>query len=57
MRILITNDDGIKQKGFKNISWKKAKKYGDVMVAAPLYEQSAKSHSICVRRGIKDYRE
>ena len=52
MRILITNDDGIQAEGLK-ILMEKAKKYGDVMVAAPLYEQSAKSHSICVRRGIK----
>ncbi len=52
MRILITNDDGIQAEGLK-ILVEKAKKYGDILVVAPLYEQSAKSHSICVRRGIK----
>jgi len=52
MRILITNDDGIQSEGLK-ILVEKAKKYGDIFVVAPLSEQSANSHSICVRRGIK----
>lgn len=52
MRILITNDDGIKAEGLK-ILVEKAQKYGEVFVVAPLHEQSAKSHSICVRKGIK----
>ena len=52
MKILITNDDGINAEGLKLLV-EKAKKYGEILIVAPLYEQSAKSHSICIRRGIK----
>ncbi len=45
MRILITNDDGISNKGIRLLSeW--AKKLGEVTVVAPKVEQSAKSHAI-----------
>ena len=45
MRILITNDDGIQGEGLLHlVNW--AKKLGEVVVAAPKVEQSAKSHSI-----------
>ena len=43
MRILITNDDGIKAPGLISlVKW--ASKYGEVTTVAPLHEQSGKSH-------------
>ena len=48
MRILVTNDDGIRAPGLKILAnW--ARKLGDVTVVAPKSEQSAKSHSINIR--------
>ena len=45
MRILVTNDDGIRAPGLEILAnW--ARKLGDVTVVAPKVEQSAKSHSI-----------
>ncbi len=45
MKILITNDDGIAAEGLRLLAeW--AKKLGEVTVAAPKREQSAKSHAI-----------
>ena len=45
MRILITNDDGIKAEGLLGlVKW--ACKYGEVTVCAPLHEQSGKSQGI-----------
>ena len=45
MKILITNDDGIQNKGIRLLAeW--AKKLGDVTVIAPKVEQSGKSHAI-----------
>ena len=45
MRILITNDDGIKAEGLISlVKW--AAKYGEVTTVAPLYEQSGKSQGI-----------
>ena len=45
MRILVTNDDGIQSEGLKIlVEW--AKKLGQVTVAAPTVQQSAKSHAI-----------
>ena len=45
MRILVTNDDGINAEGIKILAnW--AKKLGEVTVAAPKMQQSAKSHAI-----------
>lgn len=45
MKILLTNDDGIRAEGLKYlVDW--AKNYGEVCVVAPLSQQSAKSHSI-----------
>lgn len=45
MRILITNDDGIRYPGIEMLAnW--ARKLGEVTVVAPKFEQSAKSHSI-----------
>ena len=45
MRILVTNDDGIRAESLEAVvQW--AKKYGEVEIFAPKVEQSAKSHSI-----------
>ncbi len=45
MRILVTNDDGIRTPGLEILAnW--ARKLGEVTVIAPKVEQSAKSHSI-----------
>ncbi|NLD25983.1 MAG: 5'/3'-nucleotidase SurE, partial [Acholeplasmataceae bacterium] len=52
MRILITNDDSINAFGLKELV-DLAKKYGDVVVVAPEYEQSGKSHGINIHRGIQ----
>lgn len=45
MRILVTNDDGIRAPGIEILA-KWATKLGDVTIVAPKVEQSAKSHSI-----------
>ena len=52
MRILITNDDGYDALGIKLLT-KYAKNYGEVLVCAPKVEQSAKSHSICIKKPIE----
>ena len=45
LRILITNDDGIRAPGLEALAnW--ARKLGEVTIIAPKVEQSAKSHSI-----------
>ncbi len=45
MRILLTNDDGIHAEGLRVLAeWARTK--GEVMIFAPKYEQSAKSHAI-----------
>lgn len=45
MRILVTNDDSISAKQLLPLV-KYCRKYGEVTVAVPKYEQSAKSHGI-----------
>jgi 5'-nucleotidase len=52
MRILVTNDDSINAFGLRELV-SLAKKYGDVVVVAPEYEQSGKSHAINIRRGLR----
>ena len=52
MKILVTNDDGIKADGLKVLA-RKALKYGEVVVVAPKKEQSGKSQSMRIRQGIK----
>ncbi|HEY8395881.1 MAG TPA: 5'/3'-nucleotidase SurE [Bacilli bacterium] len=52
MKILITNDDSIKAKGLWELV-KLSKKYGEVKVLAPAFEQSGKSHSINIHSGLK----
>ncbi len=52
MRILITNDDGIQGEGLLHlVNW--AKKLGEVVVAAPKVEQSAKSHTIEIHKSFE----
>ena len=48
MKILITNDDGISAEGIRHLV-NFAKTKGEVVVCAPKYEQSAKSHAIEIR--------
>lgn len=52
MKILVTNDDSISALGLK-ILIEVANKYGEVLVVAPKYEQSGKSHAINVHSGFK----
>lgn len=52
LRILVTNDDGIDAIGLQFLV-EHAKKYGKVLVAAPKYEQSAKSQAIEVRKSFE----
>ncbi len=52
MRILVTNDDSINSPGLLELV-KVAMKLGEVIVVAPKFEQSAKSHAIDVRNGMK----
>lgn len=49
MRILITNDDGMKAEGLIPLI-RKCRNYGDVTVFVPKYEQSGKSHSIEIHK-------
>ncbi len=51
MRILIANDDGVNSEGILILA-NAAKKFGEVIVVAPLTEQSAKSHAITIRSGM-----
>lgn len=48
MRILITNDDSISARQLLPLA-KHCQKYGEVTIAVPKYEQSAKSHAIELR--------
>lgn len=49
MKILITNDDGIQGEGLLHlVNW--ARKLGEVVVAAPKVEQSAKSHTVEIHK-------
>ena len=52
LKILITNDDGIDAIGLKYLV-EHARKYGHVTVVAPMYEQSAKSQAIEVRKSFE----
>src|SRR5690606_763523 len=52
MKILITNDDSIRARGLWELA-RLSKKYGDVKVLAPAFEQSGKSHAINIHAGIR----
>lgn len=58
MRILVTNDDGVKARGLK-ILVEQALKFGEVICVAPIEEQSGKSHSIIIKEPfvIKKYED
>lgn len=53
MKVLVVNDDGIESIGLKLLVEKLIPYAEEIMVVAPTYEQSAQSHSLTVRRGIK----
>ena len=50
--ILVTNDDGVYAPGIKHL-WKALQEIADVIVVAPLNEQSAASLSITIRQPLK----
>ncbi len=50
--ILLSNDDGIEAPGIRALE-EAVSEFGEIMVIAPAEEQSAKSHSITVRRPIR----
>lgn len=52
MRILITNDDGIESPCLLPLA-KWAQQFGEVTIAAPKVEQSAKSHGIEIRQAFE----
>lgn len=52
MRILITNDDGIRAPGIQKL-WQSLMNIADVYVAAPSMEQSAKSQAITIHEPIR----
>lgn len=54
MKILITNDDGIKAPGIRTLA-QIAANYGQVYVVAPHTNNSAVGHGITMRRPLKSY--
>ena len=54
MRILITNDDGIKAEGIVRLA-AAAKDFGEVWIVAPETQRSAASHSLTINKGIDVY--
>lgn len=52
MNILLTNDDGYDSEGIR-LLYKKLAKYGEVTIVAPKTQQSAKSASITINKGIE----
>lgn len=53
--ILVSNDDSITSKGIKHLV-EIAKEFGEVMVVAPHYPQSAKSHAITIASPLRLYK-
>lgn len=53
MKVLITNDDGIKAENLKLLVQYISKYYDDILVLAPTEEQSAVSHKINISNAIK----
>ena len=49
MRILITNDDGVYAPGIRALA-KKLEQIGEIIIAAPISEKSAVSHSLTISR-------
>ena len=54
MKILITNDDGIKAPGIHTLA-QIASNYGEVYIVAPHTNNSAVGHGITMRRPLKSY--
>ncbi len=54
MRILITNDDGIKAEGIVRLA-AAAKEFGEIWIVAPETQRSAASHSLTINKGIDVY--
>lgn len=54
MKILLTNDDGIYSKGIY-AAYTELSKIGDVIVVAPIMEQSAVGHSITISNPLRIY--
>ncbi len=52
MKILVTNDDGVKAEGIKLLVQKLIPYAKEITVVAPLTEKSATSHSINIKTGI-----
>ncbi|HAR62730.1 MAG: 5'/3'-nucleotidase SurE [Candidatus Margulisiibacteriota bacterium] len=48
-RILLVNDDGIKAHGIRAL-YEVAKEFGEIVIVAPLEQQSATSHSITIEK-------
>ncbi len=55
MRILVSNDDGIFSPGLVALA-EVAGQFGEVMIFAPDYEQSAVSHAITIQRPLQYHR-
>ena len=53
MKILVTNDDGVKKEGLKTLVLALKELGHEVFVVAPLNEQSAVSSTLTLRRGLK----
>ena len=54
MRILLTNDDGIRAEGLERLA-RAAMKFGEVWIVAPDSERSAASHSVTLRHPLDVY--
>ncbi len=52
MKILVSNDDGIDSDGIIALS-RELRKFGEVYIVAPIFEQSAAGHSITMKRPLK----
>lgn len=55
MRILVSNDDGIFSPGLVALA-EVASQFGDVMIFAPDFEQSAMGHAITIQRPLQHHR-
>ncbi|MCT4632745.1 MAG: 5'/3'-nucleotidase SurE [Firmicutes bacterium] len=53
MRVLVTNDDGIRADGIKHLIEYLAEKCTEVFVVAPEYEKSATSHSLTLHNPLR----
>ncbi len=56
MKILLTNDDGISAEGIRSLAEKFSRKH-DVVISAPMYQQSGMAHALSVHRPIEIMRD